>query len=322
MNIHYYLLINRQAKGGNGAQVAKKMIQQFQKRKLNYTIFYTEYAGHEVFLTENLATSTLLPWSKDINETTFPLLVVLGGDGTLHNVLNTLEHFDPNIPLGYIPCGSGNDFARGVGISRNTNKALAQLLKADVPRKLQVMAYSEANQEEHGLATNNVGIGLDAAIVEKTNASASKKALNRFNLGSLSYLFSILSVLFRQKGFPILVEMNGKQLTFKRAFLCTVTKHPYFGGGVSILPTADPEKSVVDLVVVERVNLLKIFWLIFLLMRKKQMTSKNLHHFQSKKIRIVSTLPQFIHADGEILGDRSVDIAFEAVPRYFWYATE
>ena len=64
--------------------------------------------------------------------------------------------------------------------------------------------------------------------------------------------------------------MNGKQYTFNRAFLCTVTNHPYFGGGVSIMPTANPRKAVVDLVVVERINIFKILWLIFLLLRQNK----------------------------------------------------
>ncbi|MGK0550830.1 diacylglycerol/lipid kinase family protein [Enterococcus faecalis] len=319
MDIHYYLLINGQAKGGYGAQAAKKIMQQLQKRKLAYTIYYTEYAGHESVLTEELALTTLKPWTANQKEKAFPLLVVLGGDGTLHNVLNTLDRFDPTIPLGYLPCGSGNDFARGAGISGNVNQALAQLLSVEAPKELQVIHYREANQEEVGLAANNLGIGLDAAIVEKTNTSRSKNTLNKFNLGSFSYLFSILHVLFKQKGFPILVEANGKQHTFSKAFLCTVTNHPYFGGGVAILPKADPMKPVVDLVVVERGSLFRIFWLILLLARGKHTAAKQFHHFHSKKIRIVSTLPQFIHADGEILGQRSVDFAFETTPRFFWF---
>ena len=125
--------------------------------------------------------------------------------------------------------------------------------------------------------------------------------------------------MFKQKGFPILVEMNGKQYTFNRAFLCTVTNHPYFGGGVSIMPTANPRKAVVDLVVVERINIFKILWLIFLLLRQKQGKSKHFHHFQSSKIRIVSTIPQTIHADGEILGKRSIDMVYTTQKRLFWF---
>ncbi|MBG4116204.1 diacylglycerol kinase family lipid kinase, partial [Pseudomonas aeruginosa] len=86
-----------------------------------------------------------------------------------------------------------------------------------------------------------------------------------------------------------------------------------------IMPTANPRKAVVDLVVVERINIFKILWLIFLLLRQKQGKSKHFHHFQSSKIRIVSTIPQTIHADGEILGKRSIDMVYTTQKRLFWF---
>jgi YegS/Rv2252/BmrU family lipid kinase len=319
MNKHFYLVINENAGSGTGEKAANKIIKQLQTASIDHTIFYTEYAGHEQVIVQDLAENTLLPWSKDLSIDSFPLLVVLGGDGTLHSVMNVLKDFDPKIPLGYIPCGSGNDFARGAGISRQAEKAFVQLLKAEQPQEFQVITYSEAIQDEVGLAVNNLGIGLDAAIVHAANESAAKYTLNKFNMGSLAYIFSILKVLFTQKGFPIRVEINGKTIEFDRAFLCTVTNHPYFGGGVSIAPVADPHKPVLDFVLVERINLFKIFWLIILLIQKKHMNSKYFHHFQSSKLRIVSTVPQYVHADGEILGKRSMDSSFATETRLFWF---
>ncbi|MGX7263179.1 diacylglycerol/lipid kinase family protein [Enterococcus crotali] len=319
MKKHFYLIINENAGSGTGRKAAEKIIKQLQTATIDYTTFYTDYAGHETEIVQNLAQDILIPWSSDLEIESFPLLVVLGGDGTLHSVLNALLPFDSQIPIGYIPCGSGNDFARGSGIARQPEKAFFQLLKAEAPQEIQVITYTESIQEETGLAVNNVGIGLDAAIVNAANTSASKNALNKFNMGSLSYIFSILKVLFTQKGFPILVEVNGKKIEFSRAFLCTVTKHPYFGGGVPIAPVADPRKPVLDFVLVERVNMFKIFWLILLLIQKRQMNSKYFHHIQSSKLRIVSTVPQYIHADGEILGKRSTDFTFGTSGRYFWF---
>ncbi|OTN89859.1 hypothetical protein A5819_002357 [Enterococcus sp. 7E2_DIV0204] len=319
MKKHFYLVINENAGSSTGRKAADKIIKQLQTATIDYTTFYTDHAGHEIEIVQNIAQDTLIPWSADLEIDTFPLLVVLGGDGTLHSVLNALQPFDPKIPIGYIPCGSGNDFARGVGINRQAEKAFFQLLKTEIPQEIQVITYNESIQEETGLAVNNIGIGLDAAIVNAANTSASKNALNKFNMGSLSYIFSILKVLFTQKGFPILVEVNGKNHEFDRAFLCTLTKHPYFGGGVPIAPVADPRKPVLDFVLVERVNMFKIFWLISLLIQKKHMKSKYFHHFQSSKFRIVSTVPQYIHADGEILGKRSADISFGTETRLFWF---
>lgn len=319
MKKHFYLVINENAGSGTGRKTAEKIIKQLQTANIDYTTFYTDHAGHEIEIVQQLATDTLIPWQTELDIEVFPLLVVLGGDGTLHSVINALHTFDAAIPIGYIPCGSGNDFARGVGIAKQAEKAFFQLLKAEMPQEIQVITYAESIQEEVGLAVNNIGIGLDAAIVNAANTSASKNALNKFNMGSLSYIFSILKVLFSQKGFPILVEINGKILEFDRAFLCTVTKHPYFGGGVPIAPVADPRKPVLDFVLVERINLFKIFWLILLLIQKKHMKSKYLHHFQSSKLRIVSTVPQYVHADGEILGKRSTDLSFGTETRLFWF---
>ena len=110
----------------------------------------------------------------------------------LHNVINSLLPYDSTIPLSYIPCGSGNDFARGVGLSRNIDKALHQILRTRRPKEIQTIHYVEANQEEIGLATNNVGLGLMRQSW-KTNESSSK-ALNKFKLGSLSYISSIIHV--------------------------------------------------------------------------------------------------------------------------------
>lgn len=70
------------------------------------------------------------------------------------------------------------------------------------------------------------------------------------------------------------MDIGGKQISFDKAFLCTATNHPYFGGGVAIAPTAEIAKPTIDLVVVERVNLFKILGIIFLLLQKKQMKSK------------------------------------------------
>ncbi len=321
MNFHYHLLVNQASGGGNGKKVSETILALMKKHGYACTPYFTEYPEHELEIVTTLVETTLVVWQDDFFDSAdvYPLLLVIGGDGTLHQVVNQLKRMQKEIPLAYIPAGSGNDFARGIGLSRVPEEAFEQLIQARQPRTINVLIYEEKIQERTGICVNNLGIGLDAAIVHQTNHSSTKQQLNKYNLGSLSYIFSVLRVLFKQKGFPILVEANGQTYSYKKAFLCTTANHPYFGGGVPIAPMADLTKNTLDFVLVERLPLYKILWLIFLLFRKKHAQSKYFHHLSGSKLRIVSTTPQFAQADGEELGQCSYDLSFKIRQQLFWY---
>ncbi|GCF94016.1 diacylglycerol kinase [Enterococcus florum] len=320
MNVHYHLLINPAAGSGNASKTAEKMIQMLDQNDYTYTPYYTEQAGDEKEIVTRLA-QLLSSWSIDYHETEEPfhLLVVIGGDGTLHEVVNQFFTLDLNLPVSYIPAGSGNDFARGIGLSRDPEQAFRQITQADKPQKINVLLYEEKIKAEQGLVINNLGIGLDALIVATTNASASKKWLNKYKLGSISYMFYLLKALFSQKTFPVLVEVNGQTLEFKHSFLCVTTNIPYFGGGVPIAPMADPKKEMLDLVMIEKPNLLAILHLLVQLAQKKHTKNKHYQHFASSKIRIVSIIPQHGQADGETMGERSYDLFLSTSSQYIWY---
>ncbi|MBO0448209.1 diacylglycerol kinase family lipid kinase [Enterococcus sp. MJM12] len=326
MKFHYILLINQVSGNGNGKKTGAIIQNLLDEQKMSYESYYTEYAGHEAELAKELANSKLIGWTGEIKadyaDKLYPLLVVIGGDGTLHQVLNQFYRMDKEIPVSYIPGGSGNDFARGINLPKDPQKAFWAIQRAKEPQIINTLTYEEKIQTETGLAINNIGIGLDAAIVAATNDSMTKKTLNKYNLGSFAYIASIVKVLFTQKGFPILLEVNGEEFTFKKAFLCTTTNHPYFGGGVAIAPMAKATVSDIDLVVVERISMIKIFGLIIRLITNKLTTSKHYHHFTGHKLRIVSTVPEYGQADGEVMGLRPFDITFSTRPQLIWYYPE
>jgi YegS/Rv2252/BmrU family lipid kinase len=322
MNFHYHILINPAAGSGNAAKTAEKIIHLLDDGDYTYTPYYTERPGDEREIVNRLS-DLLSPWSefceKDQVDNSFHLLVVIGGDGTLHQVVNQFFTLDLQLPVSYIPAGSGNDFARGIGLSRDPEKAFEQITSAIQPQPINVFHYDEKISEEQGIILNNVGIGLDALIVATTNASNSKKVLNKYRLGSASYALYLVKAIFTQKTFPILVELNGQTLNFERTFLCTTTNIPYFGGGIAIAPMADPKKEAIDLVVVEKPNMLAILRFLLQLVRKKHTQNKHYRHFTSSKIRIVSVVPQYGQADGENMGERSFDMNFSTATQYIWY---
>ncbi|MGX6978163.1 diacylglycerol/lipid kinase family protein [Vagococcus elongatus] len=312
-----HIIANEHSGGGKGKLAAAEVKNYLDEKKVPYQFYRSEYAGHAIELAGNLLQTTLKPWSKDL-QAPYPLLVVLGGDGTLHEVTNALgDHFD--IPMGYIPSGSGNDFARSTGIPRESLEALKLILATSKPQELFILSSLDKTTGQNTLITNNLGIGLDASIVAAANQSEKKQSFNRLQMGAFIYLFSAIKVLFQQEGFPLSVKINGEAVTFERAFLVTCTKHPYFGGGVKIAPNASSFEQNLELIVVERIPLYKILYLVFLLFRGKHLESKNVYHFNAKKISLATSSKEYGQMSGEIIPKQGFDVTLSTVKRFFWF---
>lgn len=317
--LHLHIIANENSGSGNGFQALQQVKNYLIEQQIPFTIHLSEYPGHAVVLAQQLAQSTLMPWEDDMSTSilTFPLLVALGGDGTVFEIQNGLADF-PTIPIGYIPSGSGNDFARSADIPRDPLTALKNILESPTPTRVYSLHYQEQTTNESFIISNNLGIGLDAAIVAKTNESKNKTALNKLKLGSLAYLFSMIGVLFKQKGFPLTVNDGQKELTFQKAFLATSSKHPYFGGGVKILPTVTLYEAELELIIVEKINYLKIATLLIKLTKGTHLKSPYAHHFRSKELKLTTSSPQYGQMNGEVIEPRAFNACLTSVERLLW----
>ena len=320
MELFYHLLVNPNSGGGQGRIAGEQVIQYLKAAKLPYSARFTTHPDHERRLIQEMAVHDLKTFDEKMSpDEVYPLLVVIGGDGTIHQVVNELYRLNKQIPIAYIPAGSGNDFARGLGLTREPITIMKQIIQNKQPKECSIIYYNEGIYQEEGLALNNIGIGLDAAIVYETNHSKIKGLLQKFNLRSFSYLSSVIRTLMKQRPFPILVEVNGKQYSFPKTYLCTTSNHPYFGGGVPIAPNASVHNEKVDLVIIEKTSWLKVPWIAYHIFRKTHLNKKFCHYFQANKIKIVSTIAEHGQADGEEMGERSFDITFTIKKQLFWY---
>lgn len=320
MELFYHLLVNPNSGGGQGRIAGEQVIQYLKAAKLPYSARFTTHPDHERRLIQEMAVHDLKTFDEKMSpDEVYPLLVVIGGDGTIHQVVNELYRLNKQIPIAYIPAGSGNDFARGLGLTREPITIMKQIIQNKQPKECSIIYYNEGIYQEEGLALNNIGIGLDAAIVYETNHSKIKGLLQKFNLRSFSYLSSVIRTLMKQRPFPILVEVNGKQYSFPKTYLCTTSNHPYFGGGVPIAPNASVHNEKLDLVIIEKPSWLKVPWISYHIFRKTHLNKKFCHYFQANKIKIVSTIAEHGQADGEEMGERSFDITFTIKKQLFWY---
>ncbi|MEG0781421.1 diacylglycerol kinase family protein [Carnobacterium sp.] len=308
--IIYHFIVNEHSGSGNGLKIWQKILPIMEKKEISYQKYTSTFAGETIELVEKIA--------KKINID--ERLVVIGGDGTLHEAIQGLGETYQNLPIGYIPAGSGNDFARGVGISRKPLKALEQLLNAETFRSIDVIEFSEENTGKTGYFVNNIGLGFDALIVKLTNHSTSKAWLNKYNLGSLAYLSSLIKAYFHQPNFPIVIDVDGQSHYLDKAFLVTTTNHSFFGGGVNIAPMAKPTNGLIDVIIVSKIPIIKIAFLFVLMMLGGRHTRfKSVLHFNGKDIRIETKMPENGQADGEELGSQLFNLHFTPTSRYFWF---
>lgn len=199
--VFYYIIYNPAAGGGSSIPIYKQVKAVLDQRHLAYAIKTSRYPGHTNVITKQIG---------DFNRREHPVLLVIGGDGTLNQAINGLAGTrQSEIPVAYVPAGSGNDFARGIGMSEDPMHALEQVLQATEAVTIDIGRFHERTRGESGYFVNNIGIGFDAAVVNAANRSDSKQLLNRLHLGKLTYLFHVVGMLMTRRPFPVAVYEKG-----------------------------------------------------------------------------------------------------------------
>ncbi|MFD1432322.1 diacylglycerol/lipid kinase family protein [Lacticaseibacillus yichunensis] len=226
-------------------------------------------------------------------------IIVIGGDGTLHDVVNGLQQTGhPEVAIGYIPTGTGDDFARANHIPLKSQEAANALVHA-VAKPIRI---GQITSREYGQQwfINNFGIGIDALVVYATNHSGSKNLLNALKLGSLSYPLHFATALAKQKPFTSTWTNARGAHHSDRSYLCVFTNHPFLGGGIRlIMPEAD-DRTNLHLVIVERERW-QVLAKVLLGILRHQPNDPAIHHYVSPQFEFSTEANEHIQVDGEEL---------------------
>ena len=312
----YFIITNLFAGGGNAKKVWPDIKKYLAAKNVAYKAVYTEYADHAVELTKQILGKIAATKQKDV------VIIAAGGDGTLHETLLGCKRYyeahptEKQVPISFLPIGSGNDFARGLKIPLKWEKALSNILHSDSPTTINVGHYTDLDNHTDGFFTNNFGIGFDASVVHLANRSSLKS--NHF-FGKFSYIAAILNVIINFKGFyaEIIPENESKHI-FQHTFLLTTTDIPYFGGGINIVPTASALDDHLDMVVVEKPSLWQLILFISMIFLKRYLQLKFIHHYHEKQLFIKTNGNRYGQIDGEELGERTYNLKLETVKYPFW----
>lgn len=299
----YHFIINPHSQSGKGYQIWLRLEKKLKQKNIEFTPHLTEYPGHARELSASLTTPS---HDADKAERT---LIVMGGDGTLNEVIDGLTFRVP-AALGYIPTGSGNDFARSMRLPRRPGPALKHILN---PKYLPYIDYGAASFGQTGLTHRrfavSCGIGLDADICQALFTSRLKEWANRFHIGKLSYILVGIRQIARMKTCDGYLELDrSRRINLKRVAFISAHIQRYEGGGFLFAPQANANDGLLDLCVIASTNRLRILPVLLASKFGRHGSMRGVHHYRCREAFIHMETPRCVHTDGETF-DLQSDLA-------------
>lgn len=218
-------------------------------------------------------------------------LVVAGGDGSIHLALRTFEEqHRRGEPVGVLPLGTGNDFARNHGIPLDPVEAAA-VVAHGCPTTVPVIELRRGDGEERELVANNLHIGL--GVESARTAKRLKPVLGRF-----SYAFGTAFHGARSEGLPVRIGVDGADVWGGWALAVLVLLGPKIGGGVEV---AEDTSDRLDIVAVEAAARGQRVRMAREALRARLPDSEGAHRWTGRRVSLSGPPVLDADVDGELL---------------------
>lgn len=218
----------------------------------------------------------------------FDVIIAAGGDGTLYEVINGMAERENRPPLGIIPLGTTNDFARAMGIPKNWEKACDIIIQGHD----RVIDLGKAN---HRYFINIAGGG---SLTELTYEVPSRL---KTVLGQLAYYMKGLEKLPRLRPIELFIQADGQEY-HEEAMIFLISNTNSVGGFEKLFPDAHIDDGLMDVIIVSKCNLVEMVRVATLALRGEHMNDPHVKHFQAKHIQVTSPDYTQINLDGEFGG--------------------
>ncbi|MFC2156347.1 diacylglycerol/lipid kinase family protein, partial [Acidobacteriota bacterium] len=269
----------------------------FNKRDVEFELRLTDYPEHAVEI---------------IRETDFGAydgIVAAGGDGTLFEVINGYykNPSDIKIPLGILPVGTGNAFARDLELDVSRWEEAVDIIAHQKPRNVDVGRFTSHGQDYHFL--NIMGLGFVADV----NKTAQKLKI----FGNVSYTLGVFYQIVFLNTYQITMEIDGK--TIERENIFIEISNTRYTANFLMAPNAEIDDGLLDVTLLgkaSRRRLLQCFPKIF---TGEHILLEEVEQFKAKSIKIETSSPKVITPDGELVGITpvQVDCLHQDIP-VFW----
>lgn len=283
------VVLNPTAGGGKALGLLPRINTELTKLKRPYEIHVTSAPG------DALATA------RRFAEDGAGLIVSVGGDGTLNEVINGILESGARVPFGLVSAGHGGDFARTAGTSRHVDVAVQRACSG---RTRAIDAGRATFDDGTSRAFINVaGLGFDALVAEKAHKT-------RLPGSTLPYLTAAFSTLATFKNIHVKIEVDGVATETKAVFV-QIANAKYMGGGLMMAPDADIEDGELQLAVIGDFKKLELLRALPGVYKGKHVTLEKFSQSPAKRIRVETVQTARIQVDGEMMGAAPVTFTVE-----------
>jgi diacylglycerol kinase (ATP) len=263
---------------------------------LRETLEVVQREGIEIDVQESRDAPHLLALARRAAADKPDAIVSLGGDGTHHFVVNGIVGSE--IPLGIIPCGSGNDFAKGLGIPIQA-RAAAAVLRAGHTRRVDL---GRVGNTVYGCIA---GVGFDSVVTRYAN-----ERVRRLR-GSWAYAWSILRCLESYRPEPLEIVSDVQEFRGEVTF-AVVGNNVSYGGGIHLAPRAKLDDGLLDVCIVPYIGKLELLRWVPSAYRGEHLRHPRIIYFQARKVSLSTTSRLELFGDGEFMQELPATI--EIVP--------
>jgi YegS/Rv2252/BmrU family lipid kinase len=292
-SLPWMVIVNPNAGYGRGKTDWMIIKDQLGNNAISFDNLFTESPGHAIILV------------KDSIHKGYRNFIVVGGDGTLNEVVNGVFNQTicptPEITVAMIPVGTGNDWGRMFHIPHGYNDAI-KIIK-DGKRILHdvgLATHSTPGREARRYFLNIAGLGFDALVVKRTNH---QKELG--NHGKTIYLINLLRCLLQYRYLHATITID-ENIVSREIFTISVGIGRFSGGGMQQTPNAIPNDGCFDMTIIKKIGKADIIWSLRRLYDGTLLQHPKTENFRGKIISIQSSRELLLEADGELLGQTPV----------------
>ena len=281
------LIYNSHAGHKRSGKIIDQVRDYFLKNDLDVQLMQTQYRWHGMDLLEQMDLSA------------FDGLIAAGGDGTLFELINGYYRnpLKKKPPIGLIPTGTGNAFARDLNLASFEWKKAINIIKSGKTKKVDVAHFKTEGKNFYYL--NILGVGFVADV------GSTAHHLKLF--GNNAYILGVLYQMARLKSFDLTIELDGKKLERESIFV-EISNTTFTGSTFLMAPRAKLNDGLLDVIIANKMSrqrLLKIFPTIF---KGTHIEENEVEYIQAKSIKIQTQKPKILTPDGELMGSTPVEV--------------